>query len=100
MDDVGGDQTVHSSQHQALKSHALPHVDDIIGRDRTRGSATAPSRRAHRSLVPSRPQQGTNRRGVSQVIRSFRNLLLLAIFGTVVLPPLPLFRSDTSPWTL
>jgi hypothetical protein len=34
------------------------------------------------------------------VIRSFRNLLLLAIFGSVVLPPLALFTSDTGPWTL
>ncbi len=34
------------------------------------------------------------------MIRSFRNLLLLAIFGSVVLPPLALFTSDTGPWTL
>jgi len=34
------------------------------------------------------------------VIRSFRNLLLLAIFGSMVLPPLALFTSDTGPWTL
>jgi len=34
------------------------------------------------------------------VIRSFRNLLLLAALGSAVLPPLALFTSDTGPWTL
>ncbi len=55
---------------------------------------------ARTDLCPIQAAARDEQTGVSQVIRSFRNLLLLAIFGSVVLPPLALFTSDTGPWTL